>query len=206
MLCGSSSALFWTEPKLRLEFFRCPECDLIFKDPARAIATADADRRYRQHSEDPHDQGHRQFLYALAVPLLRTLKPESRGLDYGCGPGRTLQAMLAEAGFACEAYDPLFFPREELLETTYDFVTCTEVAEHFVNPKKDFARLFALANETLAVMSQPPPADFANWWYHRDPTHVAFYTEKTWAWLARRNDCQVDVFPKGVAIFKKNGR
>lgn len=202
-LCGSEAPRFWIEPKTKLDFYRCPECDLTFKDPARAVAPREAADRYRRHAEDPNDPGHRQFLSALAEPLKTKLKPGMRGLDYGCGPGRTLQAMLKGAGVECDAYDPLFFPQAELLERTYDFVTCTEVAEHFADPRKEFARLFALARTTLAMMSQSPPADFANWWYHRDPTHVVFYSDKTWNWIAKHNGWSLELFPKGVAIFTK---
>jgi hypothetical protein len=51
------------------------------------------------------------FSASLAGPLLARLAPASQGLDYGCGPGPALAAMLAEAGHAVALYDPLFHRR-----------------------------------------------------------------------------------------------
>jgi hypothetical protein len=42
--------------------------------------------------------------------------------------------MLAEAGHAMALYDPFFRPDPAALERDYDFITCTETAEHFHHP------------------------------------------------------------------------
>ena len=59
------------------------------------------------------------------------LLPKSQGLDYGCGPGPALAHMLREAGHDVALFDPFFAPDPAPFNRTYDFVTCTEVAEHF---------------------------------------------------------------------------
>lgn len=37
----------------------------------------------------------------------------------------------------------------------------------------------------LAVMTRlhPGPRDFPEWWYHKDPTHVRFYSRKTFLFI-----------------------
>ena len=40
--------------------------------------------------------------------------------------------------YLIDLYDPFFFPNKEIFSKTYDFITCTETAEHFFNPKKEF--------------------------------------------------------------------
>ncbi|MDA1381669.1 methyltransferase domain-containing protein [Plesiomonas shigelloides subsp. oncorhynchi] len=58
-------------------------------------------------------------------------------MDFGCGPGPLLAQMLEEAGFRMHKYDPYFHPERATLAREYDFVTCTEVAEHFMPPRKN---------------------------------------------------------------------
>jgi hypothetical protein len=36
----------------------------------------------------------------------------------------------------------------------------------------------------LGVVTRRVPDDFEGWWYHRDPTHVVFYSERTFEWIA----------------------
>jgi taurine dioxygenase len=56
-------------------------------------------------------------------------------------PGPALAAMLREAGHEVALYDPFFAPDPAPLAAIYDFVTCTETAEHFHDPRAEFARL-----------------------------------------------------------------
>ena len=54
-----------------------------------------------------------------------------------------------------DLYDPFFFPNEEIFSKTYDFITCTEAAEHFFNPNKEFDLLDKLLKKDgwLGVMT-----------------------------------------------------
>ena len=99
---------------------------------------------YRTHENDPDDPGYRRFLARLATPLLDRLPARSRGLDYGCGPGPALAAMLREAGHAVALYDALFFPDPSVFGARYDFIACSETVEHFHDPAGQFDRLGAL--------------------------------------------------------------
>ncbi len=46
-------------------------------------------------------------------------------------------------------------------------------------------------------------AGFADWYYHRDPTHVAFYTRRTFRWIGEWLELEVE-FPQGrVVLFRK---
>ena len=104
-------------------------------------------------------------------------------------------------------YDPFFQPDRAVLSRTYDFVTCTEVVEHFYNPADRFYELDSLLRPGgwLGVMTcfQTDDARFANWHYRRDPTHVIFYREATfWAIAAARGwHCEIPV--KDVALMQK---
>lgn len=153
------------------------------------------------------DAGYRRFLSRVADPLLTRLQPRSAGLDYGCGPGPALAAMLEEAGHAVTLYDPFYAPDMAVLERQYDFVTCTEVAEHFHDPAAEFGRLDTLLRPGgwLAVMTcfHTDDARFEGWQYRKDPTHVVFYREETMRWLAGRHGWHCEIPAKDIALMRK---
>ena len=98
--------------------------------------------------------------------------------------------MLQDAGMVMAIYDPYYAPDADALARPYDFVTCTEVVEHFHQPARDWSRLTGLLKPGgwLGVMTQlaPPPESFLQWRYRRDPTHVSFYSLATFRWIAGR--------------------
>lgn len=143
---------------------------------------------YDYHQNDPHDPRYRKFLRQLTDPLCARLAPFACGLDYGCGPGPALALMLREQGYSMGCYDPLYADEPAALEQCYDFITVTEVAEHFHHPGSEFERLYQLLKPGgwLAVMTQwfRDELDFAAWHYRRDPTHVCFYRAETFQWIS----------------------
>lgn len=88
----------------------------------------------------------------------------------------------------------------------YDFITCTETAEHFHDPAAEFARLAGLLapDGWLAVMTQlvPDARAFLDWHYVRDPTHVCFYADRTFTWLAERHGWRLERPASSVALFR----
>ena len=131
------------------------------------------------------------------------------GLDFGCGPCPVLTMIMGEMGFSMDYYDLFYFPKTEALERQYDFVTATEVVEHFCFPAKDFGRLCDLVKPGgyLAIMTSflTPEAEkgFAQWYYRRDNTHVAFYKDSTFHQFAKRYGWKCEIPGKNVVIFRK---
>lgn len=163
---------------------------------------------YETHENDPADTGYRRFLDRLAAPLVERLEGGARGLDYGAGPGPTLSLMMAERGFPTSVYDPFFAPDNAVLDDTYDFVTCTETAEHFFDPGAEFERLGGLLRPGgwLGMMTQllMPRRVFARWRYVRDPTHVVFYRPRTLGWIADHFGWRLERPRRNVALFQKS--
>lgn len=164
-------------------------CGLVYVDPAQRPDAAAERAQYDLHRNDPADAGYVRFLGRLVEPLLAALGPAPRqGLDFGCGPGPTLSGLLAAAGHAVADYDPIYRPDVALLARRYDFVTATEVVEHFHEPAREFARLRGLLRPggLLALMTKrrAQPERFAGWHYKNDPTHVSFYHTDTLGWIA----------------------
>ena len=191
----------------RREFYLCPVCELVFVPPGYHPNPDEERERYLQHDNNPSDPRYRAFLSRLFDELKPYLRPGAKGLDFGAGPGPALAQMMAEAGFRATVYDPIFFPDTAALEDRYDFVTCTETAEHFRDPGRQFRLLDRLlrAPAWLGVMTSmlDDPARFPGWYYHRDPTHLCFYTPRTMTWIAERHNWQ-PIFPrKNVVLFRK---
>lgn len=204
-LCGAATGAPWHEATG--VYRHCPQCDLVSRDRATWL-DAEAERAYYgTHDNRVDDPGYRRFLSQLADPLIACLAPGARGLDYGCGAVPALASMLTDAGFPAVGYDPFFAADDTLLDTRYDFVTCTEVLEHMHDPLRDLTRIDALLKPGgwLGLMTElrPPMADFARWHYHRDPTHVGFHSEASLRWLAARFGWQVESAGRRVTLLRK---
>ncbi|MCL4722136.1 MAG: methyltransferase domain-containing protein [Gammaproteobacteria bacterium] len=188
---------------------RCDACLATWLDPVRWPAPDQERAQYRLHRNDPADPNYRLFLSRLATPLLARLAPGRHGLDYGSGPGPALAAMLQDAGHSVRLYDPCFAPDRAALADRYDFITCTEVIEHFHRPAAEFRALDALLRPGgwLALMTtfQTDDDAFAGWHYRRDPTHVVFYREATLRHLAGLWGWRCDVPVANVALLQKGG-
>lgn len=189
------------------DYWRCEKCQARFLDPRQHPTAEEELAHYRQHENDPSDPRYRQFLSKLAEPLLARLPAVSSGLDYGCGPGPALAAMLREAGHAVALYDPYFAPDTDVLAQRYDFVTSTETVEHFHRPDEEFKRLMRLVRPGgwLAIMTcfQTDDTRFANWHYRRDPTHVVFYRDATFRLIAGRLGWSCEFPVKDVVLMRR---
>jgi SAM-dependent methyltransferase len=175
--------------------------------PADRLDRASERARYETHENDPRDPRYRAFLRRLCTPLVARLPRSAEGLDYGSGPGPTLSVMLEEQGFPMALYDPFYAPDETVLQRTYDFVTCTETAEHFFSPARELERIDRLLRPGgwLGLMTQvlEEGASFSQWYYARDPSHVSFYRARTLRWIAQHRRWELELLPRGVALFRK---
>ncbi len=179
---------------------------MIFVPSGFHLDADDARRRYLTHDNDPDNADYRRFLSRLWDELRQRLYAGSSGLDYGAGPGPALAAMIEEDGFSVALYDPIFHPDETVLAETYDFIACSETVEHFANPRADFLRFRELlvAGGWLGIMTDilEDREGFADWYYHHDPTHIAFYTRRTFLWIGDWLGLDVE-FPRArVALMR----
>jgi len=204
-LCGHGADPFAKDRQRA--FFLCCECRLIFVDPNSHLDEATERSVYDQHENNSSDERYRQFLNQLAEPLLGRLRPGMQGLDYGCGPGPTLSLMCEEAGMDMWLYDPYYVPESSVLHRQYDFVTCSEVAEHFCNPCRQWQELMQLVRQGgwLAVMTKlwDDCSPFVQWHYKNDPTHVSFYSGRTMTWIASNLQMSIEYQTHNVVLFRK---
>lgn len=191
------------------DFFHCPVCDLVSVADEDVVDSDEEIKRYGLHENDPDDEEYRNFLGRLFDQLAPQLIPGARGLDFGSGEEGVLALMFEQAGFEMDRYDLYFHQDRSVFSSTYDFIACSETAEHFRQPRVEFDRFNQMlrAGGRLGIMTSMLEdwSEFAEWHYHYDITHICFYSPRTMRWIADRYlwDCN---FPReNIVIFRQTG-
>lgn len=188
LLCNGSVSFFaYTRNR---NYFRCNECGSVMLHPAERL-TAEAEKeRYNLHENNPSDEGYQNFLQPLITAVKRDFNVEQKGLDYGSGPVPATVKMLSD--YNVVSFDPFFCNDEHALTKGYDFIICSETAEHFYNPFSEFKRLRSLLNPNgklfLLTLLYNDSIDFENWHYKNDPTHVFFYSTMAFEFIREEFD------------------
>lgn len=194
-LCGAPDVLPYHRDKRR-EYLQCQRCKLVWVPPQYHLSSQRERAEYDLHQNGVNDPGYRSFLSRLANPLMERLTPAASGLDFGCGPGPALAAMLVEQGFPVTLYDIFYQPDKSVLAKKYDFICATEVVEHLHAPGEVLAQLrsMLLPGGYLGIMTKlvRDSDAFASWHYKSDPTHVCFFSEETWQWWATANSAKLE--------------
>jgi len=186
-LCGGDGVTAYHRDKVR-SYLICATCALVFVPASQHLSAAAEKAYYDLHENHPGDAGYRRFLARLYTPLKARLADDAQGLDVGCGPGPTLSVMFEEAGHRVALYDPYYAPDTSVFSGRYDFITLSEVVEHMAEPGRELERLWdCLApGGWLAIMTKRvrDAEAFKTWHYIADPTHISFFAEATFDWLA----------------------
>lgn len=205
-LCLQKKVNFYFEDRNR-PYFHCQCCDLVFVPKDCHLSALQEKAEYDKHQNSVEDDGYRRFLGRLSEPLADRLEPQSHGLDFGCGPGPALPAMLIEQGHQVEMYDPFYAHYSEVLQRQYDFVTATEVFEHLREPASTLNQLWSLVKPGgfLGVMTKlvTSKTAFEKWHYKNDPTHIVFFSKITFQWLANYWSARHELVADDAVIFRK---
>ncbi|WKJ92090.1 class I SAM-dependent methyltransferase [Methylomonas montana] len=206
-LCAATDTHHFHSDRRR-DYSRCENCLLVFVDSNQHLPLAQEKAIYDLHQNAIDDPGYLKFLSRLARPLLERLPANALGLDYGCGPGPALAELIKAQGHRVKLYDPFYADFPEHLQQDYDFIVCTEVVEHFREPKQEFNRLLGLLKPGgwLGIMTKLviDAEAFAKWHYKNDQTHVAFFSQATFNWLAARYDCRIEFAASDAIILQRN--
>lgn len=190
------------------EFTHCLVCDLIFRVPKESFTGLGEKKHYLMHQNGPQHDGYVSFLKRAIDPIKPHLLPNLRALDFGCGPGPAINHILQSYEVHCDNYDPFFFP-EGIKKKAYDYIFATECVEHFFQPNQAFEKILSLlkVGGFLSIMTKMHPGliKMNDWYYIKDATHVSFYSEKSFMWIALKHKLKV-VFKdhKSVVVFKRN--
>ena len=169
-------------------YYRCPNCDGIFVDKEDFLQLEIEKKVYEQHNIDTSDEGYRNFVSPITQLITQEHTQDAKGLDFGAGRSCIISTVLKEKSFNVEDYDIFFHNKRELLEEKYNFISSCEVVEHFHQPHKEFEHLRDMLekNGSLYLMTDLyDEREFKTWYYKNDPTHVFFYTAKTFDYIKK---------------------
>lgn len=205
-LCRSSATDPWHQDKNR-PYFHCNRCDLVFVPESSHLSHSAEKAIYDQHENNAQDEGYRRFLSRMADPIKQRIPTGQQGLDFGSGPGPVLALMLEEAGYEMAIFDIYFANRPEVLEQRYDFITSTEVFEHLSDPGAILEQLLGILKPGgyLGIMTKRVTDldAFTRWHYKNDPTHITFFSEACFHWIARHYQLTLEIISPDVVLLKK---
>ena len=205
-LCRSTNVVNYYSDPIR-DFLQCQICSLIFVPSIQFISAEEEKSQYDLHQNHPNDQGYRKFLSRLLTPMKEKLKPGDCGLDFGSGPGPTLSIMFEEQGHPMKIYDHFYADDDYVLQQQYDFVTATETVEHLHRPKTELENLWGILKPGgyLGIMTKLviDRKAFTNWHYKNDRTHVCFFSQQTFNWLAEFWQAKLEYLGDDVIVFQK---
>jgi len=204
-LCCSASIKDFARDTTR-PYCQCVTCELVFVPAEFHLSSANEKAQYDLHC-NIDEPGYRKFLRRVFDPLIERIDVNSNGLDFGCGPGPVLATMFREQGYSVSLYDQFYFSDDSVLEQQYDFVTATEVFEHLQAPQDVIQLLWSCLRKggTLAVMTKlvRDQSSFSTWHYKTDPTHIIFFSVKTFEFLAAHLNAEVEFVGSDVILLRK---
>ncbi len=205
-LC-SGDTVFFHQDGAR-EYNRCAICKLVLVPEQFHVTPEREKQEYDLHENNCEDEGYLRFLSRFSDPFVKTLKDPKSGLDFGCGVAPALAGLIEQHGHKVALYDPLYKNDRTVLSKKYDFITATEVVEHFRDPAKEFTQLFQMLvpGGYLGLMTKMVKDDvaFKTWHYIRDLTHVAFYSKETFKYIADQFGASVTFVANDVIFFQKH--
>lgn len=186
-LCNSKTNLFYTNNHAK--YYKCGTCAAILMHPDYYPSINNEKIRYLEHNNNVNDLGYQKFVNPIVNAVQEDFNNTSTGLDFGCGTGPVISKLLRNKNYSITTYDPFFDNNLNALKTTYNFIVCCEVIEHFHNPLQEFKRLKTLLKPggKLYCMTDLFSENiiFKNWYYKEDNTHVIFYLKNTFKWIEK---------------------
>jgi len=209
-ICNKPTVLF-VHKKTNITYYHCNDCEYIFKSPECYQDFYEQKERYNLHENDKDNEGYKAYFQRFLDFTLPWVEQPKTALDFGCGVSSLLSTMLQEEGIECDFYDPIYHPDTLNNSKKYEFIVSTEVFEHLHQPREVFESLIRRLKEGgyLALQTQFHTNEveaFKKWYYHQDPTHIVFFTAKTFRVLCEMYGCEfiVDNGKNMLIIQKKS--
>jgi hypothetical protein len=197
--------------KKKLVYYRCRACGFVSLEESHRVSSIEEKRKYDQHNNSLENEGYVQmfedFIELSIAPYLANIK---KALDFGSGPTPVFAELLKRRGLEVNIYDLYYAPKRVYEGKSYDLITSTEVFEHLSKPLETLALLVGHldTNGYIVLMTKfPPKGDkaFLDWWYRRDPTHISFFTPKSFEVMAQKVGLNLlKTINENIVIFQKN--
>ncbi len=189
-LCNSSQTEQFAKDKQR-EYFKCSQCDLTYV-PKEQLISLEAERaRYDTHNNNLDDPRYCTYLQSKITDIKELGVELSTGpiLDFGAGKEAVMTYLLCKEGFDATAFDPIY-GLDDLSKAPFYTIIMNEVIEHLYEPLSVLETVVPLLHDKgyLYINTEltDPVPNFEKWWYRSDPTHVIFFSEETFAHIAKK--------------------
>lgn len=209
-ICEESVRAF-SDVKKGLIYYRCGSCGFVSLDNQFMVNREAEKKKYDQHNNSLENEGYVQmFEDFIEVTIAPYAKEIQTALDFGSGPEPVLSKLLERRGFEVDIYDLYYAPTKVYEGKKYDLITSTEVFEHLSKPLEALELLVKhlKSNGYIALMTKFPPKDdteFLAWWYRRDPTHISFFTPKSFEVMAEKMGLRVlNIINDNIVVLQKN--
>lgn len=194
-ICGHNTLFAFSAlvlHKYSVQYYQCQHCNFLQTEEPYWLEEA-----YAQPINQ-FDTGvlarNIEFSTIVATILYFLFDSKRAFLDYGGGYG-IFTRLMRDIGFDFYHYDPLAqnlfaqgFEAKEISKN-YELVTAFECFEHFVKPREEMEKLLSFSSSVLfSTELLPPSLPDTRWWYYAfdHGQHIAFYSQKTLAYLAEQ--------------------
>lgn len=207
----SSDTIEIQDPKSAKIYHKCARCDYIFLDEFFYVDNDREKKNYDKHDNSFDSLGYvKMFEDLIGDFIANDSKNIKTALDFGCGRGAVLSALLEKNSITCDVYDKFYFPQKIYENKKYDLIVSTEVIEHLSHPIEVLQELLSHIKEggylLLMTIFHPSNDDeFFKWWYIRDITHIGFFNLKTFEYIASSLNLKIVKHnSKNIILFEKN--
>jgi len=208
-ICKSRTTTI-VESKKEFSYYRCSFCGFIYLDDDFKLEKEAEKAQYDLHNNGFESEGYVQmfenFITEAIAPYLDDIESV---FEFGSGPGPVLSELLKRRGLEVDIYDLYYAPKKVYESKCYDLIVSTEVFEHLSRPMEILEMLAEHLTERgyVALMTKFPPKDdqkFLDWWYRRDPTHISFFTPKSFELMAEKVGLKVlKTINENIVVFQK---
>jgi hypothetical protein len=208
-ICQASTSSV-KDVKKELIYYRCDVCGFVFLDDKYMVNAIEEKSKYNQHNNSLENEGYVQmFEEFIDISIAPYMNNISTALDFGSGPEPVFSKLLERRGLDVDIYDLYYSPKKVYEHKNYDLITSTEVFEHLSKPLEILELLVKTLNSNgyIVLMTKFPPEDdkeFLAWWYRRDPTHISFFTPKSFELMAEKVGLKVlKTINENIVVFQK---
>ena len=208
-ICNTSTSEI-VDNKKSLIYYRCEACGFVSLSDSFMVNKVLEKEQYDHHNNSLENEGYvtmfENFIDNAIAPYLENIET---ALDFGSGPTPVFSVLLERRGLIVDIYDLYYSPEKVYESKSYDLITSTEVFEHLSRPIEILEMLAEHLNERgyVALMTKFPPKDdqaFLDWWYRRDPTHISFFTPKSFELMAEKVGLKVlKTINENIVVFQK---
>ncbi len=191
-LCQKTQNHLFYEEKRRA-FYRCEHCFLVFVPETYHISPEEEKKRYDQHQNNEESQqfeGYKKWMQDFWNWIkLSGVGVQGKICDYGSGPHPILNEFAQLEGIHIISYDLYYAPESKASLVDLELLILSEIVEHFRNPYQEWNDLKKMVKTgghiCIRTSLWNEETRWKDWAYARDITHINFYHQKTFDYLAQ---------------------